>query len=136
MRKRYLLGAIFFAAIFYLIGRTLSADESKDELMTRLKALRDKKTEMSNVYDAETHKVKVTAEQEMDRLKKEYRIGREACLQEKNNRSGKLLKDYEDRLKPLLREESELVGLIGKDAGSDFARTGKKKDLSRQAEGP
>ncbi len=112
---------IVLAICFNVSG--LFAENSKEEAKAKLSDLRQKKGEMMNEYKMNLHKIDKEAEDKTSALKVDFRKAREECLSDKHNRSEKLRKDFESKLKPMLKEENELVELVGRDAREDFVKT-------------
>ena len=122
MLKKSILSGLFVALAFCFVCAAVSAEGTKAEMMAKLKDLREKKLEMTEEYEANLKKIEKEAEEKMAEIKKSYRIAHDECLADRHNKSEALRKDYEGKLKPVIKEEGELTELVGRDAREDFAK--------------
>ncbi len=121
--KRNCLMLFIIAGLLLSLCAAVQALEDKGELKAKLTELRNKKAEMINEYNSLSRKVVLDSDEQMAKIKSDFRKAREECLENKHNKSETLRKDFESKLKPILTEEDSLVELIGRDAREDFAKT-------------
>ena len=120
--ERFRIPMIIVAAVFFLTSFTALAEQTKPELQTKLRDLRQAKASMSNDYAESLRKINKEADDKIAGLKRDYRVARDACLEAKHNKSEELRKDFEGRLKPMLKNENSLVEQVGRDAREDFVK--------------
>ena len=114
-------------AVFCLVYSAGLAEEGKEAEMAKLKELRQKKADMTAEYEANLDSVEKIAADKMAVIKSDFRKAREACLEERHSKSEQLRKDYEAKLKPMLKEETQLIKTIGREAKEDFAKPRHKR---------
>jgi len=127
MIKRYAPLALFISLAFILTSWCAHAQQDKEEIKSRLSELRTKKAEMIDEYNANQHKINTESEARLTKIKTEFRIARDECLREKDDKSRALRKEHEGKLKLLLREEEELIRKIGLDSATDLAKAKRRK---------
>ncbi len=125
--KKLIWMAIFVPLVFCLISSAEAAQQEKEGLKAKLSDLRNKKHEMTSEYKLNLDKINRKTEDKIAVLKTNFRKAREECLAEKHENSEQLRKDFESKLRPILKEEEELVQMVGRDAREDFARSKAKK---------
>lgn len=127
MLRKFALAIFFLSLIFCFNSFSAQAEQEKEDLKARLSDLRNKKFEMTDEYKKNLHDVERESEKRMSEIKTDFRKAREACLSDKHEKSEQLRKDFESRLKPMLKEEEGLVELIGREAREDFVKTKAEK---------
>ena len=127
MSNRLISAAVIVLFAVCCVVLNCSAQQEKEELKTRLRDLRQKKTEATNEYNNGLEKINKESDDKIAKLKRDFRIAREECLENKHKKSDELRKDFEGKLKPILKEENGLVEQIGRDAREDFAKVRPKK---------
>lgn len=120
--SRYLIVVVFLSAGLACSFAAEQGTEKRD-LIDKLRVLRENKAATISEYDENLHKVDREAEERMAVIKTEYRKAREECIKSKRAKTVQLRKDFEDKLKPMLREEAQLVEMVGRDASEDFVKT-------------
>jgi len=110
--------------VLLLAAAVAAAGGTKEEAMAELMDLREKKAAVTEDYKANLEKIEREAEEKMAQIKKNFRLAREECLAQRHDRSDALRKEYEAMLRPMIKEEEELVELVGRDAREDFAKPG------------
>lgn len=98
------------------------AQEAKD-LKARLRELRNEKAHLTFEYEDELHKLNRATEDKIGKFKADFHAARAECLQEKRDKAKELREGYEGKVKPLIKEEEELIRLVGPDEESNFAKT-------------
>lgn len=120
--------AVIVVALLCLVGMSsASGQESKKELMDKLRDLRAKKAALIQECDDNMRRLDKEAEDKIYELRVNFRKSREAVLAERDNKRKQVNTDYNATIKPMLKEENKLVSLVGRDALEDFAKVQKKK---------
>lgn len=129
MGKRFAcLSAVFFISSCLVAGIAMAKD-SAEEAKLRLRDIREKKAQLTFNYEENIRKTHGEFEDKMAIIKEDYRKARENCIEERNKKSRKLQEDYENELKPIIREEDQLLSNYP-DEGSNFAKTRFEKEKS------
>lgn len=123
MKPRAVFIVLPFFIMLSLFSCAVSAEESKEKLKEELTNLRNKKAEMTLEYKNGLREAQKECDDKLTDIKSRFRISRQECLDARYEKSENLRKNYENKLKPMLKEEDRLVELIGRDAREDFART-------------
>jgi len=118
---------LFICLAFCFTSFRAAAQDDKKDAKDRLTKLNIQKAEMTEEYKRNLQEVDKQAEEKTAKIKKDYRIAHDECLAERHNKSKELRKDYEAKLKPMIKEEEELVNFIGREAKEDFAKARPKK---------
>lgn len=125
----YLTVPIFLAVSFSL--SSISAQDTTEGYKAKLKSLRKEKAQLTIDYEEAVHEVNKAAEDKMAKIKTEFRVAREECLHEKETKTTQLFKDYQMKLKPMLKEEEGLIDLLGSGATMDFVKTKAERERSK-----
>ena len=123
-RRRGFLAFLFLsgAAIFvFLVSHCAFAKETDGK--TRLMELREKESLLIIGHDSDLHELNKATDEKLGKIKADFRVAREACLKEKRIKERELREAYETKLKPILREEKDLIKTLGPAEGSNFAQT-------------
>jgi hypothetical protein len=115
------LTAIMF--ICQIFGPAEAVQPENKALMEKLVQLREKKAELITKHDEEQYRLNRECENRLTSLKKEYRASHDECVRTRRENSEKMRKDFENALKPILKEEALLIDAIGRDASEDFVKT-------------
>lgn len=123
MSKR--LAVVVFAVFVALFFTWICAaqDVAKEELNTKLKNVREEKARAINDFGEELHVINKESEDKIAKLKEEFRIARAKMMDERQEKLTKVRKEYNDRIKSLIKQETELAMAIGPEAYSNFSKT-------------
>lgn len=113
---------LFICLALSFVSFCAAAQDDMKEAKEGLARLNIQKAEMTKEYKRNLQEVDKQAEEKMAKIKKDYRIAHDECLAERHSKSEALRKEYESKLRPIIKEEEKLVEQIGREAKEDFAR--------------
>lgn len=130
MVKKAAFAAFVLFGVFCFASAFAAAQDAEDA-KTRLRELREKRATLTFEYEDRTHELNKATEKKLDKIKTDFRTARDECLKEKNDEAKQLLKDFESKLKPMIKEEEELIGIAGPSEEGNFARSRAEKNRAR-----
>ncbi len=123
MVKRYGCLAVVILVISCFILSSAFAQNVPEELKARLRDVREKKAQLTYDYNDALLEVNKQADERLAKIKADFRKAREECLGDKQVKTTKLRKDYENNMRPVISEEEELIRKVGPREAMNFAKT-------------
>lgn len=131
MVKKSAFAAFMLFGVFCFASAFVGAQGAEEDAKTKLRELREKRATLTFEYEDRTHELNRATEKKLDKIKTDFRTARDECLKEKNDEARQLLKDFEGKLKPMIKEEEELIRIAGPSEEGNFARSRAEKNRAR-----
>jgi len=122
LKKAMYLTAPVLVTIYFISSFVFAQDTTADA-KARLKNVREEKAQIAIDYDKQLHEGMVVFEKKLAATKVEYRKAYEEIKNEKDAKYDELRINFETKLKALMKEEEDLINVIGPGAVSDFVKT-------------
>lgn len=114
---------MLFGMFCFILDQRLYAQGGGEDLKAKMRDLREKKALLMIGHENDLHELNKANEEKLRKIGSEFRIARDGCLNEKRAKARELRKAYEGKLKPMLKEEEELIKILGPSEGNNFAKT-------------
>lgn len=116
--------------IIYFVSNFIFAQDTMADAKAKLKNVREEKAQIKIDYDKQLHESIAGFEKKLANIKIEYRKAYEEIRSEKDAKYDELRINFETKLKALMKEEDELISVIGPSAISDFVKTKRERQAA------